>query len=315
MDPPDENNTCLVIVNPNAGRRKGEKDWHQIARYLGDAFDFQQVFTERRLHAIELVQKHIAKGIRKIIVVGGDGTLNEVVNGIFRQKTVSPSQITLGAILVGTGNDWGRMFGIPFDYEEAIHILKQNQVFYQDAGIVRYHHENQKLERYFLNIAGLGFDAVVVNKANLQKERGKTGKILYFLNIFTNLWKYKYIHTHLSIDGTELQDDVFTMSIGIGKYSGGGMKQTPHSIPNDGLFDLTVIKKMSRFQIIKSLPLLYNGEILKHPKVQSFRGKKIRINSSPEIHVEVDGESLGHSPIEIEIIPKSIRIIAGHHPY
>jgi len=93
------------------------------------------------------------------------------------------------------------------------------------------------------------------------------------------------------------------------------MKQTPNSIPNDGLFDLTLIKKMRKIDIIRSLPLLYNGKILKHPKVVSFRGAKINIESDPVIHLEADGETLGHSPIEIEIIPKSIRVITGDHPY
>jgi len=315
MENNDVDTDCLVLVNPNAGRGKGEKDWIQISGYLDEYGPYQYAFTERKLHAIELTQAYIKKGIRKIIVVGGDGTLNEVVNGIFLQKVIPASHITLGAILVGTGNDWGRMFGIPSNYQGAVKVIKGNKVFLQDAGIVRYQHDGQTHIRYFINIAGLGFDAVVANRSNLQKEQGRSGKILYFLNILSNLWRYSAIHTHVSIDGIEFRDDVFTMSIGIGKYSGGGMIQTPESIPDDGLFDLTVIKKMPRFEIIKSLPLLYNGKILNHPMVSSYRGKKIVINSVPEIHVEVDGESMGHSPIEIEVLPRSVRIIAGHYSY
>ncbi len=304
-----------VIINPNAGHRKGEKDWKYISSLLDRHFHYGHIFTKERHHAIALTQDCIRKGLRNLIVVGGDGTINEVVNGIFLQKDVPADHITLGAILVGTGNDWGRMFGIPKSYEEAVAVLHRKKTFRQDTGILRFYNNDCQTERYFINMAGLGFDAVVAKRANVQKDRGRSGIILYFLNILTNLWKFHHIHTHIRVDGQELKDDVFTMSIGIGRYSGGGMIQTPDSIPDDGMFDVTVIKKMGKLQIIRSLPLLYNGKILKHPRVVSFRGKKIFIQSESEIQLEADGESLGHSPVELEIIPQSLCVITGDHQF
>jgi len=301
----------LVIVNPNAGKGKGEKDWHKIAKLLRDHLKFQAVFTGYKRHAIKLGFQGIEQGYKKIIVVGGDGTMNEVVNAVFKQKRIPTDQITLGMITVGTGNDWAHMFGISHKYREAVETILQKKIFLQDAGIVSYFKEDQPEERYFINMAGLGFDAMVVEKANRQKEMGKSGMVVYLANILSNLWKYNHLHTHIRIDHHVIKEEVFTISIGIGRYTGGGMRQTPDSIPDDGLFDLTVIKKMKKLNVLRSLPMLYNGKIKRHPKVHSFRGSHIRIDSDPPINVEVDGESLGHSPIEIKSLPKSIRVITG----
>lgn len=307
------NEKWLVVINPNAGKGKGKKDWHKISGLLEkEGIQYEPVFTERRRHAIELTHTFIDKGFRKIIVVGGDGTMNEVVNGVFNQKNVPVSKIILGMITVGTGNDWGRMFGIPTDYAKAVSILKKCTTFMQDAGIVKYYHGEKNESRYFINIAGLGFDARVVEKTNRQKDKGRKGVFLYFWNILTNLLFYKFTVTEIIIDGQRITNETFTISLGIGKYTGGGMMQTPNAIPDDGLFDLTIIKKMRRVEIILSLKRLYNGTILDHPKVESYTGKKITIDSEPKIHLEVDGESLGHSPIEFDIVPKSVQIVTAY---
>lgn len=306
------NEKYLVIVNPNAGKGKGKKDWEKISGLLKkEGFTFESVFTKQRRHAIDLASENIENGYRKIIVIGGDGTMNEVVNGVFGQKKVPVSEIILGMITVGTGNDWGRMFNIPVDYTEAISTIKKCATFMQDAGIVKYYTGEKRESRYFINIAGLGFDALVVEKTNRQKDRGRKGVLLYFWNILANLLYYKFTITEITVDGQHVKNETFTISIGIGKYTGGGMMQTPNAIPDDGLFDLTVIKKMRKGEIIRSLKRLYNGTILDHPKVESYTGKIITINSEPEIHLEVDGESLGHSPIEFDIVPRCVQIIAG----
>ena len=127
-------NRWLVVVNPNAGKKRGEKDWPEISGLLAAAgIDFHHEFTSHRNHAVELTCEFISKGFRKIIVVGGDGTLNEVVNGIFRQDEVEPNDITLGMIMVGTGNDWGKMYNLKENYKDAIHIIREGNIFLQDA--------------------------------------------------------------------------------------------------------------------------------------------------------------------------------------
>ncbi len=303
----------LVIVNPNAGRRKGEKDWEKISRLLRDkGIRYKAVFTKSPRHAIDLSVTHIESGYKKLIVVGGDGTMNEVVNGIFTQKRYPTSDISLGMITVGTGNDWGRMFKIPGDYDMAISTIILNNSFVQDAGVVKFHYGDKQSSRYFVNIAGIGFDALVVSKTNKMKEKGKSGPWSYLKSIITSLIKYRHTSTKISIDNMEINNSVFNISIGICKFNGGGMMQLPDAVPDDGLFDITVINKIKKHDVLLNIKRLYNGTINKHPMVETYRGKSVFIDSKPLIHLETDGESLGHSPFTFEIIPKSIRVLIGN---
>ena len=308
-----QNNRWLVVVNPNAGRRRGLLDWEKISGILRSYnLDFTPVFTERPGHATEIVTEYVEReGYQRVIVVGGDGTMNEVVNGIFGQNRYKTTEITLGMITVGTGNDWGRMFGIPTDYEEAVQILTQDRTFIQDAGMVMYCNEDVPGNRYFVNIAGMGFDAEVTRKSNRMKEKGKGGAFLYLMNIFTSLINYRYVEALINVDGLNLENKIFSMNVGIGRYSGGGMIQAPNAILDDGLFDLTVIRKLSKAKVILSLKMLYNGTIHKHPKVDSYTAKSIRVESRDTIRLETDGETLGHTPIEFRIIPKSVKVLTG----
>ena len=301
----------LVIVNPNAGRGRGLKDWSLISSLLRKYdIPFHPEFTNAKKHAIDLTAGGIAKGYRKIIAVGGDGTMNEVVNGCFEQKVCSSKSLAIGMITVGTGNDWGKMFGIPTDYKGSVRILKKEDTILQDAGVVRYFIGEKQEKRFFINIAGLGFDALVVRRTNAQKDRGMGGKTLYFWNLLTSLITYKHISTNIVIDGKKYNNKLFTMSLGIGKYSGGGMMQTPNAVPDDGLFDITVIKKIGKGDVIRNLKMLYDGTILNHPKIDGYTGKDVMIETAEKpIHVEADGESLGHSPIEFKIIPKCINVV------
>lgn len=306
------NKEWLVVVNPNAGKGLGLKDWDIIASLLGEyAIIYRAVFTTKKHDAIRITRRGIEDGYRKIIAVGGDGTMNEVVNGCFRQKACDTRELKVAMITVGTGNDWGRMFDIPHGYEEAVRLISKNKSIRQDAGEVFYYHGTRRLKRFFINIAGLGFDAIVCKNTNIQKDKGRSSKTLYLWTLLKSLLGYRYTSIEISIDGEIFQNEVFTMSLGIGRYSGGGMMQTPNAIPDDGLFDITVIRRMRKGEVIRNLKMLYDGSILDHPKIDGYKGKVILVDSDPLIHLEADGESLGHSPIEFRIIPKSINVVVA----
>ncbi len=311
-------NTWLVIVNPNAGRKKGKKDWKKISTLLTrEGILFKRVFTKKINHAIHLTVKYIEQGFIKIIVVGGDGTFNEVVNGIFTQNLYPPSKFTLAMIPVGTGNDWGRMFDIPLKYKNAIQIIANGMTFTQDIGKVEYFNSNKKEIRYFANVAGLGYDAFVAKKTNRLKEKGGGNSFAYLLNIFLGLFQYKTKFIELRIDDKlKFKGMIFSMSVGICKYNGGGMMQLPNAIPNDGIFDLTIIKKTTKMKVVRNLKNLYDGSFIKMPEVLTFTGKSISIISKPvkNVFLETDGESLGHSPINFEILPKSLKVIVNKIP-
>ena len=308
--PPQED--WLVIVNPNAGNKKGSKDWEKISDALINAgLSYKEYFTEKRGHAIDLSKKGIGLGYRKLLCVGGDGTLNEIVNGIFSQELCSPKDIILGLIPVGTGNDWGRMWGIPLDYRRAAEIIKESKLTLHDIGVISFFNGKEKSNRYFINIAGLGFESVVVKRTNAQKEKGRSGKALYFYNLLMSLASYRNTKAEIVIDGVKSSADVFSVNAGNGRYCGGGMKQTPNALPDDGFLDITIIKGMGKLEIIRNLTKLYDGTILDHPKIKGYRCRNAKISSESVLFAEADGEYLGHTPVEFSIIPSAINIAYG----
>ncbi len=303
----------FAIVNPVAGSGRGLTDWPLISKLLRDHHIVPEyAFTERKYHAIELAVEAIKEGYRKILVVGGDGTIHEVVNGIFIQQQVPTQDILLSVIAVGTGNDWIRMFGIPRKYSEAIKAISAGHSFLQDVATISYHQANYKQSRYMANVAGIGFDAYVNRRYNRLKEEGKKGKWLYVWSTFKAVLRYSSTGIKMWVDGEMVVNDlVYSSTVGIGQYNGGGMIQTPDAVADDGLLDMTVIKKISRMGVISRFKSLYNGKIYQLPQVSLVRGRKIRIESTPEVAVEVDGEALGYSPFEFEVIDKAIRVIVS----
>ena len=302
----------LAIVNPNAGKGKGSKDWVLISKHLKNkGLDCSELFTRAKGDAILLVRKALADGCRKIITIGGDGTLNEVLNGVFTSDACPSSDVTLALIPVGTGNDWGRMFGIPLDYEKAAGIIADGKQMVHDTGLVSYHDGDKIQQRYFINIAGLGFESVVVKRTNYQKDRGHGGKAIYFYNLLISLLSYKNTEAEIIIDGEKKSASVFSINVGNGRYCGGGMRQTPDALPDDGLLDVTVINGIGKIEIIRNLNILYDGTILSHPKINGYKCRNLKVSSESRLWVEADGESLGYTPAEFSIIPASINIVYG----
>jgi diacylglycerol kinase family enzyme len=149
---------------------------------------------------------------------------------------------------------------------------------------------------------------------NRMKDEGRKGRGLYIIGALKALMQYKSKRFKIMIDGKEFFDDyMFSATIGIGPYNGGGMLPMPAAVFDDGLFDITVIKKLRKFSIFRGFNKLYNGQIYSHPKVLATQGKSISIESNPESPVEIDGEALGFSPFTFEIIPRSISVVIGEN--
>ncbi len=308
----DINNRYAVIYNPNACGGLGKDVLPQISEIMEKhALPFDLFITLRRRHAMVIVRQKIREGYRNFIAVGGDGTINEVVNGMMSQKALL-SEMKLGVVMVGTGNDWGKMFNIPDDYNAAIQLIKNEKVFRQDVGKVTFFLGDRLYSRYFINVAGLGFDAKVVQSVNRKKDRKKASKFTYLTSLFTTLMKYKPLDINVSVEGRPMADNkLFTMSIGIGKYSGGGMMQVPEAIADDGLFDIMMVSNISKFKIIRKVSKLYDGTISNLKEVIMSRGKQLSVKSKDTIMLEVDGESLGHGPFEFTIEKEKLNVIVG----
>ena len=303
----------MVIVNPKAGSGRGLQDWPIISNQMYQSgLHFTCLFTEHKYHAMELTVKAINDGYRNIVAVGGDGTIHEVVNGIFIHKKVPKTDISLAVIPAVTGNDWIRMYGISKTYSEAVRSLVEKRTVLQDVAKVSYYETKVEHTRYMANLAGLGYDAVVNLKYNNLKDEGKYGKWLYLRSAFQTFVRYSPVKFRIVTDGKEFYNGmVFSGVAGIGKYNGGGMQQAPEAAVDDELMDLTIIKKMSKLRIIRNFRMLYTGNIYTNPKVLHQQCKKIEIESWPQSRIEIDGEAVGTSPFVFELVPHAIRVVVG----
>lgn len=300
-----------VIVNPTSGSGKAAKKIKEIEAKLKAAnIKYDIDFTECRGHAIELSKVAIENGFRQIIVVGGDGTNHEVMNGIMQQKVVPSNNITQCLIPVGTGNDWIKTHKLPRDIDTIIQNIKNGKTQLQDIGKATFQTGKGQDERYFLNVAGLAYDAFIAEKMNDNPKLVKN-KFVYFYLILRCLFQYKPQNTRISFNGQTVENQYYTINIGVCKYSGGGMQLVPHAIPDDGLFALTTVGSMSVLGVIASTPYLYGGRIAKHPRAFVTQTKFVKIESldNESILLELDGEFVGVSPLEIEMIPKAFRFV------
>ena len=303
----------FVIVNPIAGSGKGLDDYPLISKLLRDNnIHCEAVFTEHKYHATELTVSAIEAGYRHIIVVGGDGTLHEVINGVFIQKYAPTTEITIAVIAIGTGNDWIRMYGIPTRYSEAIRAIREGYTFLQDVAEVEYEESMYRQKRHMANVAGLGFDAAVIKSLQHATMKGKFGRSIYLWCVLRSFFKHKSTGVKIWVDDKLIFNNlIFSIAIGVCKYNGGGMQQLPSAIADDGLLDVTLIKPLHWWHVLFRLHRLYNGTIYSIGHVLHAQGSKIRIESSPEIHLEVDGEALGVTPVEFRVLHRDVRVVVN----
>jgi diacylglycerol kinase (ATP) len=304
-----------VIHNPKSCSGKGAKHWPEIEAILKrEGIVYEVVRTEYAGHAIPLTEELVRNGARNLVAVGGDGTVNEVVNGIFRQEVVPSSEILLTQIPIGTGNDWRRTVGIPKDYAGCVRVLKGWREVRQDVGVVEFREQSAEISvRYFVNVAGMGFEAAVGLKANADKAAGKGGGVLgYIPALVGTLLSYACTEAGFEVDGKVLSRRAFySMAIGICNYNGGGMKQCPDAIIDDGLLDLTLINCLSKAAVVVNVPRLFNGKFVRSKHVEQHRGAVIAVDCGPETLLEVDGENIGRGAARFSVLPRALRVAAA----
>jgi YegS/Rv2252/BmrU family lipid kinase len=306
-------NKYLFIFNPKAGAGNDIVFKEELLRVLDNyLINYKLVETSAPKHAYRYTQEYISFGYKHFVIVGGDGTLNEVVNGMFTQKIVPTTDFFLGMIPMGTGNDWARYFQLSSNLDEAVKRIVDGDSILQDIGVITYYKDEVETQSYFVNIAGFGFDAAIVLATNKMHERGKRKKSAYLFNLLKCMIRYKNIFMQIDINGELVSGPVYSISVGNGKYSGGGMSQTPNACINDGLLDVTIYMRLTKLRIIRNVAKLYNGKILSIKGVSAYKTTKFTISSADSLFAEIDGEVIGGGPFTVSIIPNAIHVMGAN---
>ncbi len=296
-----------VIVNPVAGANSTGKKWPQLHRlldYIGLSFDHD--YTEGAGHAIELAREAAGNGYRYLVAVGGDGTVNEVANGILHSGDAEA--VSLGIISTGTGSDFVRSAGIPRHYIGACSCLTSPRRYLIDVGIVEFQSKGQTSRRFFVNAAGIGFDAAAV-RATEQLPKYFGGTIPYLVGLLRTLVSYRNKSVALGIGDRVEKARVLSVVVSNGNYLGGGMRIAPDASLNDSLLDVCVIGDVGKFDLLKSLPMVYKGTHGDHPKVRMQKAEKVTVESAEKVLVHADGEVLGEGPAAFSLVPAALNIV------
>jgi diacylglycerol kinase (ATP) len=296
-----------VIVNPVAGAYSTRRKWPIISKLLkriGLSFDFE--YTEGVGHAIELARIAASDGYHYLVVVGGDGTVNEVANGIL--YSTGASSTALGVVSTGTGSDFARSTGIPRDFPTACSTLTSSRRLTIDVGVVEYQSKGQTLRRFFVNAAGVGFDAAVVEKTErLPKYFG--GTVPYVAGLLRTLFSYKNKPIVLKVGDEVESGRMLNVVVANGGYLGGGMHVAPQAELGDSLLDVVIIGNMGKFELLKEFPTVYKGTHIYHPKVRIKKATHVTIESPEPMLVHADGELLGESPASFWVMPAALNIV------
>ena len=298
-----------IIYNPKAGTRKVQKRWDEIRGYIESCnIPFDYVHSEGYGSVERLARTLANNGYRTIVVVGGDGALNDALNGILSSSVEQKTDIALGIIPNGIGNDFARFWDIEFDdYKKAVDTIINHRTRLVDVGFCSYHTGEKHERRYFLNAVNIGLGARVVNITNATRRFWGAKAIAFLASMFLVLFERKQFRTHLKINGEHIRGRVMTVCVG----SARGYGLTPNAVPYNGWLDVSVVYQPEFWQGFMGLWMLLQGRILNHKMVKPYRTKKVKVLRAQNAMVSLDGRRILPKgfPLEIGILPENIKMI------
>jgi diacylglycerol kinase (ATP) len=301
----------LFIVNPASAGGRAAGEWAATERWLPSVgIPFDTVMTTGPNDATEIAKTAVRASRPVVVAVGGDGTLNEVVNGFFHNGAPLPTTTKLAMLPLGTGGDFRRTMRIPLDHRAAVEVLKTGVTRRIDAGSVTYQaYDGSTQQRHFINIADAGFGGDVVYRVN--NGRKLLGSATFTAASLRTLLTWKNKPMNVTIDG--VSHDVVASMVAIAncQYFGGGMRMAPTASPTDGVFDVIVVGDAGKIEFIRGLGTIRSGTHLDehNPKIQIQYGKRISITSPKTVRIDLDGEQPGTLPALFEIQPSAIEFI------
>jgi diacylglycerol kinase (ATP) len=297
-----EKANAVFLVNPASANGRTGARWpklHRRAQELG--LIGEPFLSERPGHLVELARK-AAQDSRLLIVVGGDGTLNEVVNG------VAGSGAEIAVLPAGTGQDFGRTYGIPAGFDDAVHVALTGTARTVDIGRVTYRQAaGVEGVRFFANVGSVGMSGAVARRANsMSKALG--GRATFYYALVREFLAWQNTEVTVILDDGERRGRMHDVIVANGKWHGGGMKLAPDARPDDGLFDVVMIGDVSKRDFVTTSPRLYSGGHVTHPRIEVVRSGIVTIDAAEHLPLELEGEQDGTTPARFEIVPAALRV-------
>jgi diacylglycerol kinase (ATP) len=298
----------VFVVNPASANGSTRRRWPEIAHRAAElGLAGETLLSERRGHAAELARRAAEEGARLVVAVGGDGTVNEVVNGLLAAAAEPPE---LAVIARGTGTDFVRHFRIPTRLEGAVEVALSGTVRAIDAGRITYRAwSGEDVSTYFANSASAGMSGAVAQRANSSSKAlgGKASFLYATLAVFA---RWHASEMEVEVDDERRSGLMYDAIVANCRYLGGGMAMTPDAVPDDGLLDVLLIGDITRRDLALTLPKVYRGTHLPHPKAEALRGRRVVVRAETPLPVELDGEQPGTTPAFFEVVPAALRLRA-----
>ncbi len=302
-----------IIINPGSAAGRTGRNIPAIIRALlgGLPFSSKPFLTRGRGHAEQLAGAAVRKHQAMIVAVGGDGTINEVVNGMLSASGGQTPETLLGIIRSGSGSGLALSLGIPDDIDAQVRILREGAIRTIDAGFLEAGEQGGRAAlRYFINECQVGIGADVVRR-NSGATKAAGGLVGYGAATISSLFRTPNRPLLVTVDGTELEESTYLgLSIGNGALTGGGMALTPRADLSDGLLDLLVIRGQSLASRLMSFPRIYRGTHINSAHFIYRTARTVTVGGENHVAVAADGEQLGGTPCSVGILPGALRIVA-----
>jgi diacylglycerol kinase (ATP) len=297
----------VFVVNPASANGSTRRRWPEIARRAADlGLIGETLFSERPGHAADLAERAAADGAALVVAVGGDGTVNEAVNGLMRVEPERRPE--LATVPRGTGKDFARSFRIPRKVDEALAVARDGTTRTVDVGHAGFTAwDGSPAECYFTNFGGAGISGAVAARANTSS-KALGGKASFFWATSAVFVRWKNSEYEVAIDGEQRAGLMLEVIAAIGDQLAGGMRLTPEADPADGLFDVVLIGDATKVDFVRTLPKIYRGTYLPHPRAEVVRGTRVEIRTAVPLPIALDGEQPGTTPAVFEIVPGALRL-------
>lgn len=296
----------VVIVNPRSGRGRVGEEMPELERQLNSRkLGYRIVETEGPGHASDIARQALLGGERFLVAVGGDGTVQEVVNGMVEDDRPLADGSVLGVVAAGSGCDFVRTFGLPQDVPRAVRHLEGDRLYRIDIARVDYTENGRTVTRYVPNIAECGLGGAVVRRA--ERLPRWLGRSRYFWAFWLSVGNYRSGSISVRADAKSWEGRASNVVIANGQFYGGGMRISPRSYPGDGLLDIQ-ISTGPKSEAFTMIPKVYRGEHVPHPHIKEMRGRSVTVEADRPLPIEGDGEVLGTTPATFTVIPEVISL-------